>query len=208
MRIPQRVCVFGGTFDPVHKAHLRIAGEAQAQCHLDRILFVPAGRPPHKEFEAITPFEDRFRMVEAACAAFPCFEASRLEQAPRSSYSIDTIETLKQELRNEAKLFFLIGSDAFDEIESWKRWRDLTSLVTFIVAARPGSQYKVPPHASVERMDSLALGISSSDIRHRLAAGEDTPELPDAVCEYIRKHGLYGWPTNANSPGMNAIELD
>ena len=197
MNTPQRVCVFGGTFDPIHQAHLRIVREAQDQCHLDRVLLVPAGRPPHKEFEAVTPFEDRFRMVEAACAGIPGFEASRLEQAPRSSYSIDTIESLKEELRDRAELFFLIGSDAFDEIESWKRWQDLTMLVTFIVAARPGSKYKIPPNAAVERMDSLALGISSSDIRQRLAAGEDTPELPDAVCDYIREHGLYGWPATA-----------
>ena len=197
MSAPQRVCVFGGTFDPVHKAHLRIAREAQDQCHLDRVLFVPAGRPPHKEFEAVTPFEDRYRMVEVACAGIPSFEASRLEQAPRSSYSIDTIESLQGELPDQAKLYFLIGSDAFDELESWKRWQDLARLVTFIVAARPGSKYNIPPSACIERMDSLALGISSSDIRRRLAAGEDTPELPDAVCDYIRMHGLYGWPATA-----------
>lgn len=196
----QRVCLFGGTFDPIHNAHLRIAREAADKCGLNRVLFVPAGKPPHKEFDSVTPFEDRFRMVEAACEGEASFEASRLEEPTSSSYSIDTVERLRKELSAGTTLYFLIGSDAFDDIESWKRWDELIRLVKFIVAARPGSEYRVPAGAQVIRLDSLALTISSSDIRLRLSAGEETPELPDAVCRYIRDHRLYGWPDRVVGP--------
>lgn len=188
-----RVCLFGGTFDPIHQAHLHIAREAEERCALDRILFVPAGRPPHKEGDQVTPFEHRYRMVEAACAGHPSFEPSRLEEPPHSSYSIDTVKRLYTELEPNTEVTFLIGSDAFDEIESWKQWHDLSQLVKFIVAARPGSQYKIPAGTRVQRLNSLALEVSSSDIRSSLAEGKETDKLPKSVLAYIKQNHLYGW---------------
>jgi nicotinate-nucleotide adenylyltransferase len=190
-QVGQRVCFFGGTFDPIHKAHLRIAREAQLHFALGRILFVPAGNPPHKDFDGVTPYGHRLRMVELACLGQPGFEASRLEEGAHSSYSIDTVERLRAQLASQDEIFFLIGSDAFNDIETWKRWKDLAALVTFIVAARPGSQYKVPEGARIRQLNSVALGISSSEIRRRLVEGLPTPELPDAVCAYVRQHNLY-----------------
>src|ERR1700751_1767893 len=120
----QRVCLFGGTFDPIHKAHLRLAQEALSCCHLDHVLFVPAANPPHKQAAGITPYEDRLRMVEIACAPYSHFSASRLEEGKQRSYTIDTVNRFRQQLAPDDRLFFLIGADAFDEIETWKNWQE------------------------------------------------------------------------------------
>lgn len=191
--MPERICLFGGTFDPIHNAHLRIAREALDHCPVDRILFVPAGTPPHKEATGLTPYEDRFRMVELACAPYPAFEASRLEAGAGRSYTIDTVKRLRQTLASDDRLFFLIGADAFEEIETWKGWQDLIRLVEFIAVARPGGEYKVPEGACVHRLTGVSLPVSSSGIRARLAQGRPTPELPASVRAYIEKRGLYGF---------------
>lgn len=189
----QRICLFGGTFDPIHNAHLQIAKEALKRCQLDRILFIPAGNPPHKDATGLTPYEDRFRMVELACAPYPAFEASRLEAGTERSYTLDTVKRLRQTLAPDQRLFFLIGGDAFEEIETWKGWQELIGLVEFIVVARPGGEYNVPEGACVHRLSGLALPVSSSGIRARLAEGRPTPELPKAVRAYIEQRGLYGF---------------
>lgn len=191
-RSGRRICLFGGTFDPIHNAHLHIAGETARHFRLDRVLFVPAANPPHKQSFQVTPFEHRFHMVELACKGYPNFEASRLEEGEGASYSIDTVEKLKPSLQHGDALFFLIGSDAFDEIETWHRWRDLVREVDFIVVSRPGNEFRVPPDARVHRLDGLALPVSSTGIRDRLSRGEPTPELPAPVRTYIDEHHLYG----------------
>ena len=189
--MPRRTCLFGGTFDPVHIAHISIAKEALRRFQLDRILFIPAGNPPHKD-GGVSPYEDRFRMVQIACASDPRFEASRLEQGVARSYTINTVRLVRDQLDPQDEIFFLIGADAFDEIETWKDWRDLIKLIDFIVVARPGREYKIPAGARVHRMDNLSLPVSSSEIRGRLAAGEPTPELSPAVRQFIEERGLYG----------------
>ncbi len=196
----RRICLFGGTFDPVHSAHLRIAEEAVLRFHLDRLLFVPAGSPPHKTAAGLTPYEARFRMVEIACAPYPFFEASRLEDREGRSYTIDTVRRFRSTLAPADRLFFLIGADAFDEIESWNDWRELIGLIEFIVVTRPGGAYRVPAGATVHRLEGLELPISSSSIRARLAAGEPTPELPAQVRAFIEAHHLYGH-RGAATPG-------
>jgi len=189
----QRICLFGGTFDPIHNAHLRIAGEALKCCSLDRILFVPAANPPHKDPAGLTPYEDRFRMVEIACKPYPAFEASRLEEGEGRSYTIDTVKRFHQHTASRDHLFFLIGADAFDEIETWKGWQELIHLIDFIVVARPGGEYHVPDGARVRQVNGVALPISSSGVRARLAQGAPTPELPKKVRAFIEEHGLYGF---------------
>ncbi len=97
-------------------------------------------------------------------------------------------------------LFFLIGADAFDELETWKGWQELLTLTEFIVVARPESEYRVPAGARVHRLDGLALPVSSSTIRARLAAGKPTPELPGLVRAYIETHGLYSFGKGNATP--------
>ena len=187
----ERICLFGGTFDPIHNAHLEIARRACERFSLTRTLFVPSGNPPHKGTRSITPYCHRLRMVELACEGHPAFEASDLERGNEYSYTIDTLEKFSPSLPPEANLFFLIGSDAFDEIESWKRWTDVLSSVNFIVAARPGFEYRTRPGSRVDRLDDLALPVSSSAVRERLRLREPTPELPISVRRYIDENGLY-----------------
>jgi nicotinate-nucleotide adenylyltransferase len=184
-----RLALFGGAFDPIHSAHIQIANEALRQKKLDQVLFVPAADPPHKRLQA--SYEDRYRMVELAVENEPGLAASRLEADTSPSYSIDTIEKLKAQLSPDDRLFFLIGADAFAEIRTWKRWRDVVKAVEFIVVSRPGHQYEIPEGARVHRLDILHLPVSSSGIRERLAAGDDRVEAPPAVLQYIAERNLY-----------------
>ena len=181
-----RTAIFGGTFDPIHSAHLVVAREAAEAFALDRVLFIPAANPPLKDAGAA--YEDRYRMVELACAADPRFIPSRLEEGKDRSYSIHTIERVKA---MNGDVFFIIGSDAFAEIQSWYRWQEVVAAVEFIVVARPGHNYTSPPQARVRRLETVALPVSSSEIRQQLARGERPAELPVAVTDYIRSRALY-----------------
>ena len=187
-----RSCLFGGTFDPIHEAHLKVAEAAADAFLLERILFVPAAKPPHKNAAGLTPYEDRFRMVELACAPYPTFLASRLEAGGERNYTVDTLTRFRKELAPGDRLFFLIGSDAFDELETWHCWQEVVKQTEFIVVARPGIEYHLPKNARVHRLDGLDLPVASTTIRARLAAGEPTPELPAEVRRYIEERGLYG----------------
>lgn len=188
---PQRLCLFGGTFDPIHIAHLKIANEALRAFGLSKVFFVPAAIPPHKQAGIVTPYEDRVKMCEIACRPYPPFEVSRLEAGPETSYTFDTLTKLRAELDPADRLFFLIGADAFEEIRTWKQWQDVLSLTEFIVVARPGRTYSIPDGAVVHRLDGVELPVSSSEIRERLAARAETPEVPAEVREYIEQRGLY-----------------
>jgi len=183
-----RLALFGGTFDPIHNAHLTVAREAAGQFHLDEVWFVPAAHPPHKSDHTGATYEDRFRMTELACQVDPRFVASRLEAGERKSYSVDTVERVRA-LGEQP--YFIIGADAFAEIASWHRWQDLVRLTEFIVVTRPGHQYATPSGARVHRLETVALPVSSSEIRRQLADGQIPAELPPAVGRYISERGLY-----------------
>lgn len=185
-----RTAIFGGTFDPVHTAHLIVAAEAADEFRLDQVLFIPAAHPPHKA-DIYTPYEHRFRMVELACAADKRFIPSRLEEGLGKSYSIHTIERVKAGLKEGDRLFFLIGADAFAEIGSWFRADMVILAVEFIVVTRPGHHYETPSGAQVHRLETVALPVSSSEVRQKLARAEWVKEIPESVAAYIRKHSLY-----------------
>ncbi|MBI3471318.1 MAG: nicotinate (nicotinamide) nucleotide adenylyltransferase [Candidatus Solibacter usitatus] len=188
-----RLAIFGGAFDPIHNAHLAIAREAARQFRLDRVLFVPAAVPPHKRVNA--PYEDRYRMVELALeGAGGGLEASRLEADTAQTYSIETIERLRPRLGPAEELFFLIGADAFAEIRTWRRWRDVIEAVSFIVVSRPGHAYDIPEGARVYSLEGPAFPESSSQIRRILAEGGVPCSLPGAVLLYIRQRSLYTSP--------------
>jgi nicotinate-nucleotide adenylyltransferase len=189
--VADRIAIFGGTFDPVHEAHLAVAREAADAFSLDQVLFVPAKNPPHKLGDLHAGFEDRMRMVELACTADVRFEASRIEDRPGRSYSFDTVVLVRERCGEAGRLFFLIGADAFAEIRSWHRWQELVELVEFIVVSRPRRDFDVPEGATVHRLDTLELPVSSSAIRKSLERGELDVPIPDDVRDYIRQRGLY-----------------
>ncbi|MBV8728439.1 MAG: nicotinate (nicotinamide) nucleotide adenylyltransferase [Acidobacteriia bacterium] len=192
-----RLAIFGGTFDPIHRAHVVMAEEAANRFHLDRVLFVPAANPPHKSGFTFAPYEDRLRMIELVAGGDARFEVSRLEQGSERSYSIDTVERVRTGLTPDDELFFLIGADAFAEIETWHRWKALIAMVAFLVVSRPGHHYRIPEGAKVERLETVDLPVSSSDIRNALAAGKRPAQIPEPVLEYIFQHGLYFVPVRA-----------
>lgn len=186
-----KLALFGGTFDPIHNAHLKIAREAVRQFALDRVWFIPASRPPHKAGVTSTAYDDRYRMVQLACAGQPMFEASRIEEGEEKSYSIETIQRVRASLAAEDDLYFLIGADAFADIRTWRRWREVITSVEFIVVSRPGGAYEIPEGARVHPLEGVNLPVSSSEIRRRLAGGDENVDVPPSVAAYISEHHLY-----------------
>ena len=211
-----RIGILGGTFNPVHIAHLRIAEEVREACDLDRVLFIPAATPPHKALAGDVPFAHRLAMVEEAIAENPAFAASDLEnRRSGKSYSVHTLEILREE-NPEAEYFFLMGMDSFREISSWREYRRLFSLCHLVVTARPGSESAPPPellpvavrdefcyddasqklvHRSgftVIFLKETYLDISSTRIRELREAGRSVRYLVPAVVDhYIQQHALY-----------------
>jgi len=134
-----KIALFGGTFDPVHRGHLAVARAAARKFHLDKIFFVAADLPPHKQKRQITDFQHRFAMVALATAAEPVFVPSLLDAyTGQPNYSIDTVRRLKSSLKKTDRLYFLIGMDAFNDISSWRQPEELLAEVEFIVVSRPG----------------------------------------------------------------------
>jgi nicotinate-nucleotide adenylyltransferase len=132
-------------------------------------------------------------MVQLACAGEPGLEACDIEAGTERSYSIHTIGRLRARLGPQDSLLFIIGADAFDEIRTWYRWREVVDAVEFIVVTRPGHGYTVPEGARVRSLESVQMPVSSSAIREKLALCERPDELPPAVFEYIRENRLYGY---------------
>ncbi len=194
-----RLGIMGGTFDPVHFGHLVIAEEARYEFALDRVVWVPAGDPPHKQSREVVSQEHRYAMVLLATAGHPAFEVSRLEmERSGPSYTVDTIRSFS-ELKPEAELFFITGADATLEILTWHRHEDLVRLCRFIAVTRPGYDLNrlntVLPESYLPRISTIqapGVDISSTDLRARLRNGEPVKYLvPDDVEAYLRKHRLY-----------------
>ncbi len=186
-----RLALFGGTFDPIHNAHLAVAREACEACQLDQIWFIPNSIPPHKAGGPVADWSQRYAMVELACQMDERFQPSRLEEHCRTSYTIHTLREVRRHLQADDQLFFLIGADAFADIGSWYQREAVFSLVTFIIVSRPGHNYAVPPAASTVRLESLQMDISSSAIRQGLIQGRRDVPLPAAVLDYILVNNIY-----------------
>lgn len=136
-----KIALFGGTFDPIHRGHLRAAEAAASEFALDQILFVPSAHPPHKQGQELTPFAHRYAMVALACASDPRFVPSLVEAPTRDArpqYSVDTCARVRRSLGRRDRLFFLIGMDALLDLPHWKDYRRLLKMVNFIVVSRPG----------------------------------------------------------------------
>jgi nicotinate-nucleotide adenylyltransferase len=206
--VPGSVGVFGGTFDPIHLAHLAVAQEAAEALGLERVLFVPAGQPPHKPDTVITPREHRLAMVELAIADNERFAVDRLElDREGPSYTVDTLEALHERARADgraADLTLLLSVDAFLGLPTWRDPHRVLELARLAVAPRDGYPSADPAFmdahllALADRatfLDGPRLRMSASELRERAAAGRSLRYLvPDAVAAYIGDHGLYRNP--------------
>ncbi len=214
----KRIGLYGGTFNPVHSGHLRVAKEVRDRFHLQTILFIPSYIPPHKKAADIASAKDRFAMVRMAVAGHKGFVASPLEiRARQKSYSIITLNRVKS-MYPDAWIFFILGADAFLEIQTWKSYQEVLAQCRFIVVRRPGyslSEAKkavpeefrkkiihLPRSSSVPAkiirthqiflVDIPSLPVSSTEIRVRIRKGQSIRSLvPAAVEEYIMKNKLY-----------------
>lgn len=137
-----RIGLFGGTFNPIHRCHLTIAHQTREQLHLDLVLFIPSGDPPHKPSESVASARHRVEMVRLAIASEPSFGLSDTEaRRPTKSYSIETVAGFRREYGSEADLFFIIGLDAFLDLASWKAPSTLIQSCHFVVVSRPGATF-------------------------------------------------------------------
>ena len=211
----QPIGIFGGTFDPIHFGHLRLAEEMAEGIGLSQVVFIPAGQPPHRGAPR-TAATHRLEMVRRAVAGNPRFAVDAREvQSPRPSYTVDTLTALRAELGEEQPLWLLLGSDAFLELPTWHEWQQLFELAHIAVAARPGAQLMqsdampdvlknevsqwqgaagsdTGPAGSVLLRAMTPLDISATAIRDILARhGSARYLLPDAVLDYIHEHQLY-----------------
>ncbi|HEX7496261.1 MAG TPA: nicotinate-nucleotide adenylyltransferase [Candidatus Limnocylindrales bacterium] len=203
----RRVGILGGTFDPIHYGHLVIAEQVREALELDRVLFVPAGTPPHKQDDDITAATDRAAMVELAIAGNPDFTICRIElERDGPSYTVDTVEELVDEAsrRGVARdFFFILSSEALAALNTWHEPVRLMSLCRLVVVPRPGAplpdtawlESHLPAVARADRVvrvQTVPLAHSASDVRNRAAAGRSIRYLvPPAVEAYIHQHRLY-----------------
>jgi nicotinate-nucleotide adenylyltransferase len=197
--------VFGGTFDPIHVAHLAVAEAARDALGLQRVLFIPNRQPPHKPDQAVTPAADRLAMVQAAIAGNPAFETSTIEiDRDGPSYTADTLETLRAEqlaAGESGDLALIVSVDALAGLATWHEPARVLELAQLVVAPRDG--YPDVDAAAIARLvpgseprivmlDGPRMRLSASEIRARAAAGRSLRYLvPDAVAAYIGDHGLY-----------------
>ncbi|HEU5382427.1 MAG TPA: nicotinate-nucleotide adenylyltransferase [Ktedonobacteraceae bacterium] len=200
----KRIGIIGGTFDPVHYAHLAIAEEVYSALKLARMIFVPAGQPPHKMEERITPVHQRLAMLELALASNSHFALSLVDvQRTGPSYTVDTLRLLHQELGPRTELYFVIGGDSLEDLPSWHEPAGVLAQATIVALMRPGFKEVSGYHEQLEArlpgirqrliiLDGPRMDISSTDLRQRVA--ESRPiryQTPEAVEDYIRRHGLY-----------------
>jgi nicotinate-nucleotide adenylyltransferase len=201
----RRVGILGGTFDPIHYAHLAIAEEVRVGLDLTEIAFIPAGQPPHKPGRMVTPAQHRLAMVQLAIATNPHFTCSRIEvDRPGPSYLVDTLRDLRVQWGNDTELYFIIGWDSLEELHTWYDPQGILAQLTHLVAVgRPGytqgNEYNTMLEARLPGIQQRLLivsapqlNISSTDLRQRIAEGRPIKyQTPEAVEQYIARHELY-----------------
>jgi nicotinate-nucleotide adenylyltransferase len=191
---PARIGIFGGTFDPIHTAHLEVADSVRQALGLDRMLLVVANQPWQKEDgRTLTPAEDRYAMVEAAVEGRPGLEPCRLEiDRGGPSYTIDTVRQLKESYPG-AELIVVVGSDVVPGLTTWREEPALRDEVTLAVVGRPGvPPVEPPPGWRSVNVPVAPFDVSSTELRRRLEAGGEVQGLvPDAVVRCIGQRGLY-----------------
>ena len=210
-----RLGLFGGTFNPIHFGHLRAAEEVADFLQLQRLLFIPAARPPHKNRKSVTSFTARLEMIRLAVTKHPLFEVSDIEnQRPETSYSIETLRIFRQELGPAIEIYFIVGLDAMLEIETWMDYQEIFKLCHFVVLDRPGYDFQALANILENKMNCsyqtenqvfihpggnkiyfrpiTRLDVSSTQIRRLTAMGLSLRFLlPDEVRRYILENKLY-----------------
>ena len=192
--------IMGGTFDPIHLGHLKVAEVAQSRFSLEKVIFVPASCPPHKSIKDITPFEHRYEMVNLAIKGMDYFESSRIElEISCPCYAGDTIRAFKERYGKDWQIYFITGLDIFQNIMDWDRSRTYPGLCQFIAATRPGYnreeiEKSIPvdflPYITI--LEEPRLSISSTEIRSRVKAQKPIDEMvPESVRDYISNWELY-----------------
>jgi nicotinate-nucleotide adenylyltransferase len=204
----QRIGLIGGTFDPIHYAHLAIAEEVRVTLNLDTMVFIPAGQPPHKHGKEVTPANHRLAMVELAIASNPAFACSRIEiENTGPSYLALTLQRLRELWGPEKELYFVVGWDSLEEFHTWHTPQEILRHLTALVAVgRPG--YNEDPD-SQERLDRIEarvpglkqrlllvhaplLDISATELRERVRQHRPIRyQVPDPVEQYIHVQRLY-----------------
>lgn len=200
--IKQKIGIMGGTFDPIHIGHLVTAEAVRNEYGLDKVLFIPAANPPHKQNQKVTPAIHRYIMTAMATYSNPYFHVSSIElDRPGPSYTIDTIYELIDKFGPQTEIYFITGADAIQEIPTWDRIEELLGLCQFIAATRPGCVPSVDNIKEyfgelgkdrIHRLNTPELEISSTDIRARIKKSYSIKYIvPESVENYIIKEGLY-----------------
>lgn len=197
-----RIGILGGTFDPIHIAHLVVAEEARVRLSLEEVLFIPAGQPGLKAEQSISPGEIRLQMVRLAIESNPFFGVSALEiERPGPTYSVDTLEALRREWGPQVELHFILGMDTLVDLPRWKEPQRFLELCTPVAFVRPEHSRAVLEELEarlpglkdkVQVLDGPTIGISGTELRRRVARGISIRYLvPVKVEQFIAEHGLY-----------------
>ena len=193
----------GGTFDPIHTGHLVVAEEVRKEFHLDKVIFMPTGDPPHKDDKKVSPGENRYEMTLLATITNPYFEISKLELDRKGiTYTIDTMISLKEKYGDRVELFFITGADSLLELHKWKDSEKILELCKIVAATRPGydlghmeGRLKELNELHKDKINTITtpgLQISSTDIRRRVKSKMSIKYLlPESVEIYINKYKLY-----------------
>ena len=201
----RRVGILGGTFDPIHYGHLVIAEEVRVALDLTEVVFIPAGQPPHKLSNHITPVHYRVAMLELALASNPHFFYARIEiERNGPSYTADTLQTLREQWGPDTEIDFIIGWDSLEELHTWHDAPRLLAALTHLFAVRrPGYEDDAEYNNTLEtRLPGILqrllivpapqLDISATELRERVASGKSIKyQTPEPVEAYIKKNKLY-----------------
>ena len=188
----KRIGILGGTFNPIHIGHLCVAQAVYEKVRLDKVVFVPSNKPPHKAMKGLVDADLRYQMVRLAVKKTSYFEASDFEiKREGKSYSIDTVKHLKDEYKGEAKLFFIIGGDGVETLHKWRQIDELQSMVSFVAVNRQHFE-STSDNKKVRSITMPRIDISSSYVRQRIGSGKSVDFLlPRRIIRFIEKHQLY-----------------
>lgn len=198
-----RIGIMGGTFNPIHQGHLMLAQKAYEQFELDKVLVIPNKLPAYKDRDELLNSKQRSRMVQLAIADYPYMEFSDLELTRSGpTYTIDTLQSLKEEYP-EDDFYFILGGDSLADLHKWRAYKEILTLAVILCARRNDAdvpeleQIKLRLEAEVAEaqiyiMDTPMMNISSTEIREQLQSGEKTPQgIPEAVLAFIQEYDLY-----------------